>query len=68
MACSGAGTVCVLYVVELRSLAELIGPYGMKHFSEGLMRQISGQVDEIKVNIHQLPVTSVSLTTCESKK
>jgi len=35
--------------VELRALAELIGPYGMKHLSEGLMRQISCQVDEIKV-------------------
>jgi len=38
-----------LCTVELRALAELIGPYGMKHLSEGLMRQISCQVDEIKV-------------------
>jgi len=37
--------------VELRALAELIGPYGMKHLSEGLMRQISCQVDEIKVSL-----------------
>jgi len=41
-------TDCLLYI-ELRALAELIGPYGMKHLSEGLMRQISCQVDEIKV-------------------
>jgi len=44
--------VCVCVVVELRALAELIGPYGMKHLSEGLMRQISCQVDEIKVSTH----------------
>jgi len=43
--------VCVCVgLVELRALAELIGPYGMKHLSEGLMRQISCQVDEIKVS------------------
>ena len=37
------------FVAELRALAELIGPYGMKYLSEGLMRQISCQVDELKV-------------------
>jgi NCK-associated protein 1 len=37
--------------VELRALAELIGPYGMKFLSEGLMRQISCQVEELKVCI-----------------
>ena len=41
--------LCLCDGVELRALAELIGPYGMKHLSEGLMRQISCQVDEIKV-------------------
>jgi NCK-associated protein 1 len=35
-------------LMELRALAELIGPYGMKYLSEGLMRQISCQVDELK--------------------
>ena len=53
--------VC-LYVcssVELRALAELIGPYGMKHLSEGLMRQISCQVDEIKVTAHHHSPTCV---------
>lgn len=31
-------------------MAELIGPYGMKHLSEKLMRHISNQVDELKVS------------------
>jgi len=39
----------MLLLTELRALAELIGPYGMKYLSEGLMRQISCQVDELKV-------------------
>lgn len=36
--------------IELQALAELIGPYGMKHLSERLMRHISNQVDELKVS------------------
>jgi len=44
----GVSELTAVYI-ELRALAELIGPYGMKHLSEGLMRQISCQVDEIKV-------------------
>ncbi|ELU15795.1 hypothetical protein CAPTEDRAFT_228503 [Capitella teleta] len=35
-------------LVELRSLAELIGPYGMKYLSERLMWHISSQVEELK--------------------
>ena len=35
--------------LELRALAELIGPYGMKYLSERLMWHISSQVDELKV-------------------
>ena len=34
---------------ELRALAELIGPYGMKYLSERLMWHISSQVEELKV-------------------
>ena len=34
---------------ELRALAELIGPYGMKYMGERLMLNIASQVDEIKV-------------------
>lgn len=35
-------------LIELRALAELIGPYGMKHLSEKLMGHISSQVEELK--------------------
>ncbi len=38
-----------MFVEELRSLAELIGPYGMKYLSERLMWHISSQVEELKV-------------------
>ena len=37
------------FYAELRSLAELIGPYGMKYLSERLMWHISSQVEELKV-------------------
>ena len=40
-----------LFLSELRALAELIGPYGMKYLSERLMWHISSQVDELKVPI-----------------
>jgi NCK-associated protein 1 len=36
-------------VTELRALAELIGPYGMKHMNETLMWQITSQLTELKV-------------------
>lgn len=36
-------------VTELRALAELIGPYGMKYMNQTLMRQIAGQLLELKV-------------------
>lgn len=36
-------------VNELRALAELIGPYGMKALGENLMWHISSQVQELKV-------------------
>lgn len=35
---------------ELRALAELIGPYGMKALNENLMWHIANQVQELKVN------------------
>uniref|UniRef100_A0A0B7AA37 Uncharacterized protein n=4 Tax=Arion vulgaris TaxID=1028688 RepID=A0A0B7AA37_9EUPU len=35
-------------LTELRALAELIGPYGMKYMGERLMLNIASQVDEIK--------------------
>ena len=36
-------------LMELRALAELIGPYGMKYLGERLMLSIASQVDELKV-------------------
>ncbi|XP_067656118.1 nck-associated protein 1-like isoform X1 [Haliotis asinina] len=35
-------------LTELRALAELIGPYGMKYMGERLMLNIASQVDELK--------------------
>lgn len=35
---------------ELRALADLIGPYGMKLINETLMWHISSQVQELKVS------------------
>ena len=37
---------------EMRSLSELLGPYGMKFLSESLMWHISSQVAELKVYAH----------------
>ena len=39
-------------VTELRALAELIGPYGMKLLNETLMWHAAGQVNELKVNLN----------------
>lgn len=38
---------------EMRSLSELLGPYGMKFLSESLMWHISSQVAELKVRSFQ---------------
>lgn len=43
---------CVCVIAEMRSLSELLGPYGMKFLSESLMWHISSQVAELKVKIH----------------
>ena len=43
--------ICLAVCVELRALAELIGPYGMKYMSERLMWHISSQVEELKVRL-----------------
>jgi len=37
-------------VNELRALAELIGPYGIKHLNETLMWQVAQQLHELKVS------------------
>lgn len=36
-------------ITELRALAELIGPYGMKHLNEAVMFQVASQLQELKV-------------------
>lgn len=36
-------------ITELRALAELIGPYGMKHLNESVMFQVASQLQELKV-------------------
>lgn len=40
---------CMQISTEMRSLSELLGPYGMKFLSESLMWHISSQVAELKV-------------------
>ena len=35
--------------VELRALAELIGPYGMKYLGERVMWHVACQVEELRV-------------------
>lgn len=47
---NGNELVCFLLCFsEMRSLSELLGPYGMKFLSESLMWHISSQVAELKV-------------------
>lgn len=46
----------------MRSLSELLGPYGMKFLSESLMWHISSQVAELKVNIHNYRYLKVILS------
>ena len=38
-----------MFIAELRALAELIGPYGMKFMGEKLMKHVANQIDELKV-------------------
>lgn len=45
---------------EMRSLSELLGPYGMKFLSESLMWHISSQVAELKVNTRDQTLTHSS--------
>jgi hypothetical protein len=41
--------VGLFILAELKALAELIGPYGMKYMGEKLMFHVANQVDELKV-------------------
>lgn len=38
-------------LTELRALAELIGPFGMRYMGERLMSHVASQVDELKVQL-----------------
>ncbi|TPP58153.1 NCK-associated protein 1 [Fasciola gigantica] len=49
---------------ELRALAELIGPLGMKHMSDQLMQDVGHRVDEIKKLVLQNRSTLESLREC----
>lgn len=40
-------------IPEMRALAELLGPYGMKFLSENLMWHVTSQIVELKVQWKQ---------------
>lgn len=54
-------------LTELRALAELIGPYGMKYLGERLMLSIASQVDELKKIVVANKETLVQLRTSFDK-
>ncbi|XP_070198960.1 nck-associated protein 1-like isoform X2 [Littorina saxatilis] len=54
-------------LTELRALAELIGPYGMKYMGERLMLSIASQVDELKKIVVSNKETLVQLRTSFDK-
>lgn len=54
-------------LMELRALAELIGPYGMKYLSERLMWHISSQVEELKKLVIQNKALLTELRTSFDK-
>uniref|UniRef100_A0A8C2E3K3 Nck-associated protein 1 n=1 Tax=Cyprinus carpio TaxID=7962 RepID=A0A8C2E3K3_CYPCA len=53
-------------ISEMRSLSELLGPYGMKFLSESLMWHISSQVAELKVSDKGLVAVLTTLPSSES--
>merc|ERR1719239_762535 len=54
-------------LTELRALAELIGPYGMKYMGEKLMLTIATQVDEIKKLVEKNKDTLIQLRSSFDK-
>ncbi|KAL5007330.1 hypothetical protein ScPMuIL_016136 [Solemya velum] len=54
-------------LTELRALAELIGPYGMKHLGERLMIHVASQVDELKKLVVNNKDTLMQLRTSFDK-
>lgn len=56
--------LCSLNPPEMRSLSELLGPYGMKFLSESLMWHISSQVAELKVRVKECFKITTSCWRC----
>lgn len=55
------------FIPELKALAEVIGPYGIRFFGERLMDQVSGQVKEIKKLVINNQDTLLALHTNRDK-
>lgn len=53
--------------IELQSLAEIVGPYGIQHIGERLMEQVSAQVKEIRKLVEQNQDTLLALHTNRDK-
>ena len=49
--CAIGSNVLLLPYVELRALATLLGPYGMKYLGERMLQQITSQMGEVKVRL-----------------
>uniref|UniRef100_A0A8C3NI27 Uncharacterized protein n=1 Tax=Geospiza parvula TaxID=87175 RepID=A0A8C3NI27_GEOPR len=55
-------------VSEMRALAELIGPYGMRFLSENLMWHVGSQVTELKKLVVENMDTLVQLRCCRAEQ
>ncbi|XP_005532912.1 PREDICTED: nck-associated protein 1-like [Pseudopodoces humilis] len=55
-------------VSEMRALAELIGPYGMRFLSENLMWHVGSQVTELKKLVAENMDTLVQLRCCRAEQ
>lgn len=53
----------VILLTELKALAELIGPYGMKYMGEKLMFHVANQVEELKVIIWVFSIVLVLIAS-----
>ena len=56
-----------LLAAELKALAEIIGPYGIRYLGEKLMEQLSGQVKQIKKLVIANQDTLLALHTSRDK-
>ncbi|XP_053823410.1 nck-associated protein 1-like isoform X1 [Vidua chalybeata] len=55
-------------ISEMRALAELIGPYGMRFLSENLMWHVGSQVTELKKLVAENMDTLVQLRCCRAEQ